>query len=124
MRMARHGLQAGMVLGALLLVGDYAVSAEQSDKKAEAVMLCTKCGEVAGAEKCCKPAASCKGCGLHKGSPGCCKIPKKMEGKQVALCGCGQVKGSEKCCAKDAKKCEACGMAAGSPGCKVKCAKH
>ena len=34
--------------------------------------LCSKCGEVAGSDKCCAEGAeACAGCGLHKGSPGC-----------------------------------------------------
>ena len=34
--------------------------------------LCSKCGEIAGSEKCCAEGAEiCAGCGLHKGSPGC-----------------------------------------------------
>ena len=34
--------------------------------------LCSKCGEVAGSEKCCAEGSElCAGCGLHKGSPGC-----------------------------------------------------
>lgn len=34
--------------------------------------LCSKCGEVAGSDKCCAEGAEvCAGCGLHKGSPGC-----------------------------------------------------
>ena len=36
----------------------------------------------------------------------------------LLLCGgCGQIKGSDACCAKDAKVCDKCGLAAGSPGC-------
>lgn len=129
MRMARQGLGMGAVLGMLLLLGHLPLQAEEAvpkkaeedmATKAEATALCAKCGEVAGAENCCKPGEACAGCGMHKGSPGCCALPKGAEGK-VALCGCGQVKGTEKCCQKDAKKCEGCGMAAKSPGCKIKC---
>lgn len=130
----RRGLATGMATGALLLLlgGSALWAAEGSGKEVSArdkvarsveqTLLCTKCGEAAGTEKCCKPAVACQGCGLHKGAPGCCALPKDAEGK-VALCaGCGQIKGSEKCCAKDAKKCEACGLASASPGCKIKCA--
>jgi len=46
-------------------------------KAAEKAVLCEKCGEVKGAEKCCKPdAEKCSACGLHKGSPGCCAKKK------------------------------------------------
>ena len=46
-------------------------------KKAEAVNLCVKCGEIKGAAKCCNAEAKkCSSCKLIKGSPGCCKIEK------------------------------------------------
>jgi hypothetical protein len=41
-------------------------------KAAEKAVLCKKCGEVKGSEKCCKPdTEKCSVCGLNKGSPGC-----------------------------------------------------
>ena len=44
-------------------------------KKAEAVKLCVKCGEIKGTGKCCNAEAKkCSSCNLIKGSPGCCKI--------------------------------------------------
>ncbi len=45
------------------------------------------------------------------------KTVKKAK-KALTLCGsCGELKGGEKCCAKDAKKCSKCSLNAGSPGC-------
>jgi YHS domain-containing protein len=80
-------------------------------------IVCGKCGEIKGAEKCCaKDAEKCAKCELNKGSAGCCKI--SSEGKDVELCAkCGAEKGSEKCCAKDAEKCPKCELNKGSAGC-------
>lgn len=41
--------------------------------------LCSKCGQIKGAEQCCKAdAVKCPKCNLDKGSPGCCRlIPDK-----------------------------------------------
>lgn len=80
------------------------------------IVLCGKCGQVKGTDKCCQEgAAVCPECGLGKGSPGCCKIAK---GDDVILCAkCGQIKGSEVCCKSDATVCAKCGLAKGSPGC-------
>lgn len=47
-------------------------SSEKSMADESKIVLCGKCGEVAGAEKCCKAdVENCAACGLHKGSPGC-----------------------------------------------------
>ena len=52
------------------------VSSETA-KKAEAVKLCVKCGEIKGTAKCCNAdAKKCSSCNLIKGSSGCCKIDK------------------------------------------------
>ena len=42
------------------------------------VVLCQKCGEIKGGDKCCKleGRTKCEKCGLLKGSVGCCKLPK------------------------------------------------
>jgi hypothetical protein len=78
-------------------------------------LLCGKCGEIKGTDKCCDPNAQKCECGLIHGSPGCCKIEK---GDDVKLCThCGQIKGTDNCCAKDAKSCSSCGLHKGSPGC-------
>ena len=53
---------------------------------AEITALCTKCGQVAGSEACCKPGAEkCDKCGLDKGSPGCCKLEKATEEVKEAV---------------------------------------
>jgi len=81
------------------------------------VILCGKCGEIKGRDKCCrKDAKKCVGCGLIKGSPGCCKLPKA--GEDAELCPkCGEIKATAKCCKADAAKCPKCGLTKGSPGC-------
>jgi len=91
---------------------------EIKDLPGMAVMLCSKCGEIKGADACCDAdAEKCPKCGLNAGSPACCKGIDFSQG-DVELCThCGQVKGGEKCCAADAEKCEKCGLAKGSPGC-------
>lgn len=84
------------------------------------IVVCAKCGEVKGVEKCCKAdAAKCSECGLNKGAPGCCKDLKAAKGeKDIVLCpGCGEVKGGTKCCKADAEKCSKCALNKGAPGC-------
>ena len=84
------------------------------------LVVCSKCGEIMGTAKCCKPGArKCPGCGLNKGSIGCCKDLKPPAGKQeLTLCPkCGEIKGTAKCCQPDAKKCPKCGLNKGAPGC-------
>jgi hypothetical protein len=50
---------------------------------AKTVTVCTKCGEVAGCDACCKAGAvKCDKCALDKGSPGCCKL--SAEAKKAA----------------------------------------
>lgn len=81
------------------------------------VILCGKCGEIKGRDKCCrKDANKCAECGLIKGSPGCCKLPKTGEDAELCL-KCGETKGTAKCCKADAAKCPKCGLTKGSPGC-------
>jgi len=103
---------------ACFVVAGMASAAEDisSNAKVDTVTLCGDCGQIKGAEVCCKKdAEACAGCELHKGSPGCCKIEK---GKDVALCAkCGQVKGSDVCCKKDAEVCSKCSLHKGAPGC-------
>jgi len=84
---------------------------------ASSVALCTKCGQIAGSDLCCKPdAVKCDKCGLAKGSPGRCNIPKGAV--TAAICTkCGQIAGSDLCCKPGAEKCEKCGLVKGSPGC-------
>jgi len=83
-----------------------------------AVVLCAKCGEVAGTPKCCAAEAKkCDKCSLIAGSPACCKGVDFTKGN-VNLCPkCGEVAGSDKCCKAGAEKCTGCGMTKGSPGC-------
>ena len=51
---------------------------QPDSSQAAAVELCTKCGQIAGSDKCCKAGTEkCSACGLDKGSPGCCKLPSK-----------------------------------------------
>lgn len=110
----------GIVL-AIALVGivlvDYGCKKSGTAKAADAIDLCTKCGQIKGSDLCCKPGqTTCADCGLVKGSPGCCNIPKGAE--SAAICAkCGQIKGTELCCKPDQLKCEKCGLAKGSPGC-------
>jgi hypothetical protein len=44
------------------------------------------------------------------------------KGTDVAICKCGEIKGSENCCKEGVATCKACGLHAGSPGCKACCA--
>jgi len=54
-------------------------------------VVCPKCGEYQGSDKCCKPgAAKCEKCKMDKGAPGCCN--PDVLGKTV-------------CCGMDASKC-------------------
>jgi hypothetical protein len=73
-----------LVALSVLAIGSVAFAQCCSAAKAKAAVsaeLCSKCGEIAGSEKCCKEGAElCAGCGLHKGSPGCmakCAAPAK-----------------------------------------------
>ena len=86
-------------------------------KKPGTCVLCCKCGQVKGSDKCCKPGTQkCAKCGLDKGSPGCCRLAGAKA--DVCLCTyCGEIKGSAKCCKPGAKKCTKCGLNMGSPGC-------
>ncbi|MDP2991010.1 MAG: hypothetical protein Q8O57_10675 [Kiritimatiellota bacterium] len=61
-------------------------------------VVCPKCGEYQGSDKCCKPdAVKCDKCKMDKDSPGCCK-PDTL-GKMVP-CGMDASK-----CGKDRSKC-------------------
>jgi hypothetical protein len=63
-------------------VSAYADACCGKSKKGDATQAatCAKCGEIKGADKCCKPdAVKCAKCGLDAGSPGC-----------KAKCGCGK----------------------------------
>ena len=60
--------------------------AKVAGKKLNANLLCGKCGQVKGADKCCaKNAKVCKKCDFAKGSPACCKL-HKTDGKDITLC--------------------------------------
>jgi len=114
-------VMAVTLAGVFLGVGSCKKSGESSSKSGQAlaasVELCTHCGQIKGAELCCKPdQTKCSDCGLVKGSPGCCNIPK--DATKVELCTkCGQIKGTEVCCKPDQTKCSSCGLTKGSPGC-------
>ena len=111
-------------VGTLLLVIGCSKDDEKQSQKdikdvpAKAVQLCSKCGEIKGADVCCKAdAKKCSMCSLNDGSPACCKKIDFTKG-DVELCThCGQVKGGDTCCAADAEKCSKCNLAKGSPGC-------
>lgn len=43
----------------------------------ETAALCPACGQIKGADVCCKAGSpKCGTCGMAKGSPGCCAVPK------------------------------------------------
>ena len=44
------------------------------------------------------------------------------KGESVAICKCGEIKGSENCCKDGVEICKGCGLHAGSPGCQACCA--
>ena len=93
---------------------------EEKTSELPKLVVCQKCGDIKGSEKCCKvDAVKCPKCGLNEGSIGCCKALKPAEGeKDIVLCAeCGEVKGTDKCCKVDAVKCPKCGLTKGSPGC-------
>ena len=119
----RDILKAALIAPAAMVIlpfGTMADTAEKRGKKKKepgVCVLCYKCGQVKGSDKCCKAGAKkCSKCGLHKGSPGCCRLGGAK--KDVRLCTyCGQIKGSDKCCKPDTVKCKNCGLDKGSPGC-------
>ncbi len=97
------------------------------------LIVCQKCGELKGSEKCCKvDAQKCPKCGLNKGSIGCCRDlkPAKSE-KEVYTCSMHpQIKTSKpgKCplCKmkltlaegeKEVVLCAKCGQVKGSENC-------
>ena len=88
------------------------------------MILCAKCGQLKGSDKCCQPdAEKCPVCGLAKGSPACCKGIDFSKG-DVKLCPqCGEIAGSPKCCVQAVEKCSHCGMNKGAPGCCIKAKK-
>jgi len=93
---------------------------DQGETPERLLVVCPKCGEIKGSEKCCAPdAKKCGVCKLNKGSPACCKGLKPAKGeKDIILCGkCGEVKGTDKCCRADAPKCAKCGPNKGAPAC-------
>lgn len=50
---------------------------KKAGEKLEVADLCPKCGQIKGADVCCKAnQPKCDKCGLAKGSPGCCKLTK------------------------------------------------
>lgn len=108
---------AAAVPAAALLIGCGDKKEEASAKPSGKCVLCFKCGQVKGSDKCCKPGAEkCSKCGLHKGSPGCCRLAGAKA--DVCLCTfCGEIKGSDKCCKPGAMKCTKCGLNMKSPGC-------
>ncbi len=82
-------------------------------------VLCLKCGEIKGTEKCCKAEGreKCGSCGMLKGAPGCCKIPEGAT-EAIICTKCGEIKGTEKCCKVEGReKCTCCGLIKGSVGC-------
>jgi len=82
------------------------------------ILLCAKCGQIKGSDKCCVPGAKkCSKCGLVEGSIACCKGIDFSKG-DVKLCTkCGEIKGSANCCREGAEKCPKCGLNKGSIGC-------
>ena len=59
------------------------------------------------------PAALLIGCGDKEPA----EAVKKVAGKCMLCCKCGQIKGSDLCCKAGAEKCSKCGLHKGSPGC-------
>jgi len=117
-RSRRDILKLGAAVPAALLIGCGGEDAEEAPpKKPGTCLICAKCGQIKGSDKCCKAGAEkCPNCGLHKGSPGCCRLKGAKE--DVCLCTyCGEIKGSDKCCKAGAAKCTKCGLNMGSPGC-------
>ena len=124
-RSRRDMLKAAAVVPAALLVGcngDPAPTTQPAccstaKKTPGKCVICYKCGQVKGSDKCCKGGADkCTKCGLDKGSPGCCRLAGAKA--DVCLCTyCGEIKGSDKCCKPDAMKCTKCGLNMKSPGC-------
>ena len=91
-------------------------SGNTSTQPVSATILCGKCGEQKGTEKCCHDAETCA-CGKHKGSPLCCKqLPEDAAGKDICG-GCGQIAASDHQCDPSATKCVKCGLDQGSPAC-------
>jgi len=113
----RDILKAAIAAPFAILAGLRGSAAGADDTTKDVCVLCYKCGQVKGSEKCCKPGTrKCPWCELHKYSPGCCRIDGETE--DVHLCTrCGQVKGSKKCCKPGAGLCKVCGLHRGSPGC-------
>ena len=113
----RDFLKAAGIAPVALFIGCQTKPSGTAAKKPGTCVLCWKCGQVKGSEKCCQPgAAKCSKCGLHKGSPGCCRLAGATA--PVCLCTyCGEIKGSDKCCKPGAAKCASCGLNAKSPGC-------
>lgn len=117
-------MKLGAALPAALLIGcnkdetpETQPACTPKGKKPGTCVICAKCGQVKGSDKCCKPGTEkCDKCGLDKGSPGCCRLNGAKEA--VCLCTyCGEIKGSDKCCKPGATKCTKCGLNMGSPGC-------
>jgi hypothetical protein len=91
-------------------------SAGTETQPVSAAVLCGKCGEQKGTEKCCQDAEMCA-CGKHKGSPLCCKkLPEEVAGKDICS-GCGQVAATDHQCDANAEKCAKCGLDKGAPAC-------
>jgi len=119
MRSARLIVATGLLaIGILSGCQDASVAGPESQGEAGDVLLCGKCGQVKGADLCCKPGQEkCAKCGLAKGAPGCCRLSPGTQG-DVELCAkCGQVKGTDACCKPGQETCGKCGLAKGSPGC-------
>jgi hypothetical protein len=121
-RSRRDVLKMAAVTPAAVLAGCNLFSGKSGNgttggKQPGTCVLCHKCGEIKGSDKCCKPGAEkCAKCGLDKGSPGCCRLAGAKG--DVCLCTyCGEIKGSDKCCKPGAEKCTKCGLDKGSPGC-------
>lgn len=91
---------------------------EKVSSAVEPVLLCAKCGQFKGSDKCCAADAQiCSSCGLAKGSPACCKGIDFSKGDVEICTKCGEIKGSAKCCKTGAEKCPKCGLNKGSIGC-------
>ncbi|MEM9644312.1 MAG: hypothetical protein AAF989_04905 [Planctomycetota bacterium] len=75
--------------------------------------ICGKCGDVDGADTCCK-GETCS-CGMQKGSTLCCTGVEPTDAVYCQDCGFG--KGTEMCCSEDNDACGKCGLAEGSDLC-------
>ena len=95
----------------------------QAKSSVSAPLLCSKCGEESGSDKCCDDSIATCDCGFHAESPLCCnKGGIKPTEEAGEYCSCGNLKGAENCCS-GASAC-GCGYEHGSTLCTAMCGEH